>query len=85
MFIAFIIIFSVVGYTSYKFNSLINPEGLLILQCSLVLLFSAINWLTIPLTMVTFPNVWGALNPSKYAIFILDFIITLGYIIWRHT
>lgn len=85
MLLAFIIIFGVTAWVSFKFNSLINPEQSLMLQCALVLFFSFAGWLAIPNGMLVFPTVWGALDAGKYAIFVLDGLVTLGYYLWRHS
>jgi hypothetical protein len=87
MFLAFIIVFAVTALVSFKFNSLINPEANLILQCALVLFFSYAGWFTIPDGVMgfSFPSIWGTLNAGQYALFILDLLITGSYIWWRHS
>lgn len=86
MLFAFLITVIITGIVSYRFNSLINPEVSLILQCALVLVFSIIGWMTIPnIGGLSLNNTaWGV--PSKqYAIFMLDLLITGGYVVWRHS
>lgn len=87
MFLAFIIIFALTALVSFKFNALINPEPSLVVQCALVLFFSYAGWLTIPSgTMgLNFADVWGTVSARQYAIFILDLLMTGGYIAWRHS
>ena len=88
--LSFILIFTIVALVSWKFNSLINPEPVIILQWALVFLFSYIGWMTIVIAGVDFPVIGtpgtaGYIAMAKYAIFILDTIATMGYLIWRHS
>ena len=55
MFIAFIVIFGIVGTAAYKFG-VTEPEVLTILSWILVLGFSYLGWLTLGLD--TIPGTW---------------------------
>ena len=47
MLLAFIVIFAIIGLSSYKFTTFREPEPLLAMTWILVLFFSYVGWLTL--------------------------------------
>ena len=84
MFIAFIVIFAIVGSVAFKLG-LRDPESLVILTWSLVLFFSFLGWLTLGFDAIPNINPPGKAWIQQYIIFIIISLIAGGYVIKKHT
>lgn len=81
--IAFIIIFAIVGFTTLKVSQFREPEPILILTWALILFFSYINWLPLPLDYPTVAG-FGVEKMEQYMIFILSSLGVGAYILRRN-
>lgn len=78
--IAFIIILSLTAAASTKFGSLSNPEPLILFVWALTAFFTFVGWLTLNL-----PYMPDYLGLPKWWIFFLVSIMSMSYVLWRHT
>jgi hypothetical protein len=79
--LAFIIIFALVGYISYKWDAAREPTIIITLIIFFVLAFSYIDWLNVPLASI--PDINGLPEGwlNQYIVFILTLLGGGSYII----